>query len=97
MQARRRRFPRRCHRTNGRFFKATHTVQRRGVDRSKNSTCTIWRASADFMPGEPFQYGCLVTCFARTRGQISPLKGNNHPMLASALDQVFSNERALLL
>jgi hypothetical protein len=47
MQARRRRFPRRCHRTNGRFFKAAHTVQRRGVDRSKNSTCTIWRASAD--------------------------------------------------
>jgi hypothetical protein len=47
MQAMRRRFPRRCHRTNGRFFKAAHAVQRRGVDRSKNSTCAIWRASAD--------------------------------------------------
>jgi hypothetical protein len=32
---------------NGTVFEAAHTVQRRRVDRSKNSTCTIWRASAD--------------------------------------------------
>jgi hypothetical protein len=35
MQARRRRFPRCCHRTNGGVFEAAHTVQRRRVDRSK--------------------------------------------------------------
>jgi hypothetical protein len=96
MQARRRRFPRRCHRTNGRFFKAPIRFNA-VVSIAAKIAPVRFGARAPIHAGRavPTRMPCHVFC--KNTWPDIPLKGNNHPMLASALDQVFSNERALLL